>query len=377
MKKTLLVTIDFPPMIGGVANYWANLCKNLSAKDLVVLASKDNNSSNFDIHQEYLIYRKNLIAKSKWLWPKWLPLFWYTWKIIKKEKIKKVIVAHVLPTGSVLYILKKIFKIPYIVSFHGLDLANTQVEAKKRTMLKLICRNADGLIANSNYTKNLLHKLTQKKYPVEIIYPCPNFTYQEISEQSLSSFKSKHGLENKKVLLTVGRLVKRKGHDFVLKSLPQVIKSVPNIIYLIVGSGPELENLKKLVQILDLNNIVRFCSDVQDAEIPLYFSSADLFVMPSRQLADGDVEGFGIVYLEANSYALPVIAGRSGGAIEAVENEVNGLLVGPENEQEIAESIIELFQNSQKAKKFGFQGSERVKKMFTWIQQTNKLKKII
>ena len=219
MQKTLLITIDFPPMFGGVANYWANLAKNLVCDNLVVLASEYNNSLDFDIKQNYLIYRKNLISKNKWLWPKWLPLLYYTFKLVRQEKIKKIIVAHVLPTGIVALILKKLLNISYVVSVHGLDIALARSIKRKSWIMKKIIQNADTVIANSNYSLELLKTSCKVELnSFEIVYPCPNIVDDKliVDEREINNLKQKYNLQNKKIILTVGRLVKRKGHDKVI-----------------------------------------------------------------------------------------------------------------------------------------------------------------
>ena len=118
MKKTLLVTIDFPPKFGGVANYWAKLAKHMPSKDFVVLAPDFDNALDFDMKQGYLIYRKRLLSQKVWIWPKWLPILIETWRLIKMEDIKKIIVTHVLPVGTVALFIKKMLNIPYVVSLH-------------------------------------------------------------------------------------------------------------------------------------------------------------------------------------------------------------------------------------------------------------------
>ncbi|MBT5338480.1 glycosyltransferase family 4 protein [Candidatus Falkowbacteria bacterium] len=377
MKRTLLITIDFPPMFGGVANYWSNLCRQLPADNFVVLASEYNNTLDFDIKQNYLIYRKNIISNLKWMWPKWLPLFWHTWRLVRQEKIQRLIVAHVLPTGTVAYLMKKIFKIPYLISVHGLDVAMTQVRPRKRWLLRLICRNASGVVTNSKYTHELLNSICSISQPVSTVYPCPNFVYENIDSDRLEEFKKSFKLHNKKILLTVGRLVERKGHDKVIAAMQRVIQKFPNVVYLIVGQGPELDKLKNQVKGANLGESVLFFSDVMNKEVPLFYHLSDIFIMPSRQLDDGDIEGFGIVYLEANCYGKPVIAGRAGGAVEAVEEGVNGLLVNPLSESEIAKAIFLLLQNPRRAQELGQRGKLRVEQKFNWSEQSKKLIKLL
>ena len=244
MKRTLLVTLDFPPMFGGVANYWANLSRFFPSDQFVVLAPEFDDSLDFDIKQSYLIYRKNLLSKNKWLWPKWLPLLYHTFMLVRCEKIKKIIVAHILPIGTVALVLKKLLRVQYVVSIHGLDINLTQASNRKRKLAKLIVENAEKIIANSNYTKQLLIDLGYcDAEKVEIVYPCPNISYDQKQENIIAEIKNKYNLQNKKIILTVSRLVERKGHDKVIQSLPKVLEKIPNAVYLIVGAGANLKYL--------------------------------------------------------------------------------------------------------------------------------------
>jgi len=377
MKKTLLVTIDFPPMIGGVANYWANLNKNLPQDDLVVLAPEFDDSHSFDIHQNYLIYRKNLISKKEWLWPKWLPLLFYMYKLIRKEKIKRVIAGQVLPVGTAAYLLKKILPIKYIVSVHGMDIKIPKKKSRKHKVMIRVLKSASQIIANSEFTKKEVEKLGINAEKITIIYPCPNIQHIKIDPMLKEDIIKEYQLFNKRILLTVGRLVERKGHDRVIQALPGILHRLPNILYAIIGRGNNLSNLKCLVDRLGLKKHVLFLDRVTDDELQVFYDLADAFIMTSRELSNGDVEGFGIVYLEANNFKKPVIAGKTGGVIESVENDVNGILVDPNNFEEIAKAILKIFENNNFAMQLGEQGYQRNKQRFSWSVQADKLKSLL
>ena len=210
-----------------------------------------------------------------------------------------------------------------------------------------------------------------------IIYPCPSASCQNINQERIEELRQKYNLQNKKVLLTVGRLVERKGHDKVIEALPNILRQVPSVVYLIVGNGENYKKLKQLVEKNSLQDRVLFFTDVLDSELPYFYCLADVFIMPSRRLDDGDIEGFGIVYLEANCYAKPAIAGRSGGAVEAVEHNVTGLLVDPMSVNEIAQAVISLFRNEKRAQELGERGRNRVNLRFHWAKQAEKLRKLL
>lgn len=392
MKKILLLTIDFPPQIGGVANYLANLSQNLAFDKIIILTIKQNNSAIFDQKQNYKIYRENLISNLP-IWPKWLPAIYHTFKALKKEKPNLILAGQILPLGTVALICKKIIGLDYFVSCHGMDILTAQKTPRKKKLAKLILKNAKHIIANSQFTKNEIIKLGAEDSKITVIYPCPH-TKSVIARSSAQSGRRSNLFSNldtglplsppvggselamtkqdKKVILTVGRLVARKGQDQVIKALPKVSKKFPDLIYFIVGSGPYEDDLKKLAKNLDLEKNIIFTGKVSDGELADYYQKADIFIMPSRQIKS-DVEGFGIVYLEAASYGLPVIAGKSGGISEAVIDGETGLLVDPENIAEISTTIIKLLENKNLAQSLGQAGKVRVEKEFNWPVQVEKL----
>jgi phosphatidylinositol alpha-1,6-mannosyltransferase len=158
-----------------------------------------------------------------------------------------------------------------------------------------------------------------------------------------------------------------------LQALPQILQKEPHALYIMVGKGEQFEKLKQKAVDLGVRDKVLFFFDVTDEELPVFYDLAQVFIMPCREEDLGDVEGFGIVFLEANSYSRPVIAGRSGGAVEAVVDGKTGLLVTPENTEEIARAAVELLTDREKASQLGVQGKERVQERFTWEKQAEKL----
>ncbi|PIR94379.1 hypothetical protein COT97_01580 [Candidatus Falkowbacteria bacterium CG10_big_fil_rev_8_21_14_0_10_39_11] len=375
MKKTLLITLDFPPQNGGVANYWANLLKHLPEERLVVLAPEYDNSLDFDIEQKYLIYRKRLISHDRWVWPKWLPFLWQSFKVCRMEKPDQLIVGQVLPGGTVAWLLKKFLNTPYILSFHGLDIAMAQKTSKKRKLFKMLVNSAEKIIVNSNFTKNKLLEVSgRSNLDIEVVYPGASIIpIENYNQTMLEDIKERYNIKNKQVLLSVGRLVERKGFDQAIRAMVEVKKRLPFVHYLIVGRGSDKNRLESIIHHHNLHKYVTILTDISNEELPYLYQLADLFVMPSRELADGDVEGFGIVYLEANLFKIPVLAGNSGGVPEAVEDGVSGVLVDPHNISDIQQKMYALLDNKEQLRHMGELAEERVKTKFDWQIQAEKL----
>lgn len=368
--------MDFLPNIGGVSNYLLNLCRQMPPKQIVVFAPVKKNISLSDKKEKFKIIRQEFFCH--WpIWPKWLFLYWQLKKIIKQEKIDLLWAGQTLPIGTICYWLSKRLKIPYWIFSYGLDLTLPQkFGGRKLNLMKKVIKLAEKLITISQFTKNELVKLGEEENKIIIVYPCPHIASYKffIAQSEIDFLKEKYQLQDKKIILSVGRLIKRKGFDQIIKSLPKIIKSISNVIYIIIGQGNYRSQLELLVKKLNLTSNVIFIGKIRDQELAAWYKLCHLFIMVPKQLENGDVEGFGIVYLEANSFKKPVIGSQSGGVPESVADQISGLLINnPENHQEIAEKIIQLLTNQRLAYKLGQQGYYRVLNEFIWSKQVKKI----
>jgi phosphatidylinositol alpha-1,6-mannosyltransferase len=348
--KTLLFTLEYPPFKGGVANYYENLVKHWPKPDEIFVLDNVDNS---------------LISKK--IWPRWLPALFKLAKVVKRKKINHVLVGQILPLGTVAYLASKFKKFEYSIIIHGLDFSLASRGLKKRWLSKKILSSAKNIICGNSYTAKLVEDFLGDKKKIIVVNPGVNIQKSTVGNRQ-SEIKKKHNLENKIVLLTVGRLVKRKGVDTVLESLPKVLKQNSNLIYVVAGSGPEEKNIKKIITKLKLEKNVLIIKNPTDEDKNAWYEVCDIFIMPARNI-DGDYEGFGIVYLEANLAGKPVIAGKSGGVGDAVVDGKNGLLVDPESREEISFAILSLIKNKDEKKRLGEQGRERAIKNFNWEKQ--------
>lgn len=376
MKKSLLITAYFPPLTGGISKSLFNFSQFFPADKLVVITDK-----NFNKKVSYPVLVRKLFLKNKLIWPKWLPLIWHTLIAVKKQKIQLIQAGQAIPIGYVALLIKKFFKIPYVVYVYGQDLLIIRPHKRKYKFLKKVLKNADGIIANSSFTKKLLTDMDINT-KIEIAYPCPQHPIKNSISMNINDFKKTTDLNDHYILLSVGNLVKRKGHDNVLNALPDVIKQVPNIKYVIIGNGPEEKNLRKKIKDLKLESYVEINNNVNDEDLKKYYLSCDLFIMPSRIINDNngqplDVEGFGMVFLEANLFGKPVIGGNNGGQIDAIENGKSGLLVNAQDFQEISKSIIKIATNPELSQQMGVYGKNRITQNFTWEKQSQSIIKLI
>ena len=177
-------------------------------------------------------------------------------------------------------------------------------------------------------------------------------------------------------LITVGRLVSRKGIDTVLQALSHLRTQFPYLRYEIVGDGPERERLQNLTSTLGLNDVVTFLGKLSDAEMLAAYGRAHIFVMPARE-ENASMEGFGIVYLEASACGLPVVAGRSGGVLEAVREGITGILVEPNQPEALADALQTLLNNPALMHQLGENGRAWVQNDMNWDRAAQQLHQIL
>lgn len=367
--KFLLATLEYFPFKGGVANYYTNLVYYWpKAGEIFVL---NNNNNELMCRRGFLKWRKSINALNNF---------------INRNNIDHVIIGQVLPLGSAMYILSKFKKIDYSIVLHGMDLSLAIKNPWKKIITRLILERAKKIIIPNHYTAKMCARfLSRDKLDfldkIKVVNPgvkdFSDFNKGEESELRAKSIRENNNLSDSLLLFSLGRLVKRKGVDKVISALRLIYQKYPdiNLEYIVAGKGPDEEYLKDLVR-TELGDKfchkVKFVGELSEKEKWSLFSMIDIFVMPARNIA-GDFEGFGIVYLEANLCGKVVIAGNSGGVPDAVENNINGLLVDPENEEEIAQAIIELCADKNRREKLGEQGRQRALIKFNWKHQVENI----
>mgnify|MGYP001559767799 CR=1 FL=1 len=224
---------------------------------------------------------------------------------------------------------------------------------------KKILKEADFLFAVSNFSRNLLLKQGIRRR-IGVLYPPLN----KEKIKKINGAKKILGLQKKLVMLSVGRLIKRKNQQKIINIMPSLLKKFPQLHYLIVGDGPEKENLQKLVTIHNLKKNISIFDKVDDKDLSLFYSACDIFVLPCKFIKPNEVEGFGIVFIEAGAYGKPVIGGRTGGIVEAIIHKKTGYLVDSSSSKDILKRITRLLNSNDLRKKMGKNGRHRANKEF-------------
>jgi phosphatidylinositol alpha-1,6-mannosyltransferase len=246
--------------------------------------------------------------------------------------------------------------LPFDIFCHGMDLLEPSRSVRYRYLMRRTLRRAERVLANSRYTANLAIKAGALRQRIAVVYPAVN------SDRFVPGTK----YQTSPILLSVGRLVERKGFDTVIRALPEVLKRFPALKYVCVGDGPEANRLKQLADSRGVLSNVEWVTSASDDQLLGHYQSADIFAMPSRMVEqDGSVEGFGIVFLEASACEIPVIGGNSGGISDAIADGSTGYIVDPANVEQLAGRIIELLSNPGLRERMGRAGRQRVVQEFS------------
>ncbi len=390
MKKTLLVTNQFPPDIGGTQNLLYNVTKRLDPEKLIVLADKGEKNvlhpketslkeiKAFDERQKFKIIRSSFFYTSKFVWPRWMPVLKKLREIVPALNIENIVAGQVLPMGAAARIVAQTYQIPYSVYTYGMDIEIPLQHWRRKKTLKSTLKDTEHIFTISEDTKRRVLRAGGTEDQIVKINPgldvsefIPN---KDLLSRKTEELIDRYKLQGKKVIVTVGRTVARKGQDTVLKSLPKIIEQIPEAHYVIAGGGEYLDELKSISAKLNLEKHVTFTGRFPDDEKAALYNLADVVVMISRVEKSTDIEGFGIVYLEANALGKPVVAGRSGGVEDAVIDHKTGLLVDdPTDTDEVSKQIVRLLRDEDLANRLGEQGRERVGRDFDWNELVSEL----
>lgn len=372
MKKILIITLEYPPHIGGVASYVTNFAEHFTRDEFIIYAPKiSGHDEAYDGARSWKVIRRKQLF-TFW-WPHWLKMIIQCFFIVKREKITELHIHHVLPGGYVGFLFKRLLKLRYTIFLHGSDAIHGQ-KPQKINQLRAVLHAADAIIVNSHYLENLVLTIAPKASHPVVINPCPSdaFTNAKPDQTDIKHLRDRLALNSKKVMLSVGRLVEGKGYTQLLELFPRLLARFPNLTWLIVGTGPLEQKIVERARELQVASALRFIGVIPSERLRLFYAVADIFVLLTHKTYKS-TEAWGTVFLEAAASELPVVAGAGGGVEEAVEHKKTGLVVDTEHPQEILVSIINLFEHPEYAKELGRNGRVRVLEKFTWSEQLSRL----
>lgn len=354
--KHLFVTNDFPPKLGGIESYLTNLCKGLDPEDVAVAAPARDGHEAVDAELPYEVVRlSGSFLRATSTVEKSLV------EIVRRVDADVVHYLSALPLGRLGPKIRKATGVPYTIVAHGTGeiLVPSRVplarQALKRTLIE-----ADVVFPVSEFTRGAVDKLTKGKATMSLLPPSVDVDRFSL-DVSGADVRTAHGVGGRFLVLFLGRLVKRKGADVLIRA----VAALRGAVLIIGGEGPERAGLVRLAKELGIADRVMLPGLLPDQRLPEYYAAADVFCMPcSDRLGGLDTEGFGVVYLEAQASGIPCVAGRCGGSSEAVEHGVSGVVINDPTPRKVAVSLLELRKDPGTCAKLGGAGRARVEREF-------------
>jgi phosphatidylinositol alpha-1,6-mannosyltransferase len=360
-----VVTNDFPPRIGGINYYVDQMMRRFAPGSVTIFTSRFAGWEAFDREYPHDVIRLETEMM--------LPSPAVRRRLHQELRTRKpdvVVFGATWPLGHMGPAIKRKLGIPYAGFTHGLELTGTLVPG----LLRHIGRDAALLTAVSEWARKVLGPAFGWEGRMELL-PSGIDTDQFHPAVSDAAVRERHALGSAPVICCVSRLVARKGQDLLIRALPAVARRVPDVRLLIVGVGPYEKTLRKLAADTGIADRVIFAGAAPYADLPAYFRAGDVFAMPCRRRWFGfDVEALGAVFLQGAAVGRPVIAGESGGAPEAVKPGETGLVVDPTTPGPLAEAIVSLLLDRERANRMGRAGAEWVHREWTWERMADRLK---
>lgn len=365
MEKILCITNDFGPRAGGIETFVIGLIERLPRSRVIVYTSAQDNSESYDRKWLEDFGVEVIRDKAKILLPTPGVAFCIN-ALVRERNISTAFFGAAAPLGLLSRSLRKAGVKHIVALTHGHEVWWSKVWPFTMA-IKFISRNVNHLTYLGDYTRNAIAQSMSVENATKMVKIAPGIDTEHFSPRDAHQLREELNLAEKKVIVSVGRLVHRKGQDVLIEAMPTILKEVPHAHLVMIGEGPYRSYLENRVKSLGIQESVTFIGRIQYSDLPRYICVGDVFVMPSRsRLAGLEVEGLGIVYLEASACGLPVIAGNSGGAPDAVLEGETGLVVDGTKKEAVAASTVELLLDPQRSKAMGVRGREWIIQEWRW-----------
>ncbi|MEW6059568.1 MAG: glycosyltransferase family 4 protein [Actinomycetota bacterium] len=366
IPRTLLVTNDFPPRVGGIQRTLHALVRELPADRISVFAPQWDGAEEFDAGEPYRVVR----APREFSWP--TPrVERFLVDLIASSRTEVVLFGATYPLAMLGPRLAE-RGIPYLAAAHGFEYWLSLAPGAHSLMRSATSRAARVVVMCSAFIARVVRTAVPKRVPVSVMYPGADVQAFH-PDLPTDEVRARHQVADRPLVVCVSRLVPRKGQDVLIRAMPAIRRKVPDAGLLLVGGGPYRRNLERLATESPPGSVV-FAGQVPEEELPRYYAAGDLFAMPCRNRLGGlEVEGWGNVFIEAAACGRAVVAGNSGGARESIVDGLTGILVEGADVAQVADAVSTLLADPGLAKAMGNAGRERVEGFFTWPRAAEQL----
>ncbi|MDT5388065.1 MAG: phosphatidyl-myo-inositol dimannoside synthase [Mycobacterium sp.] len=378
MTRVLLVTNDFPPRRGGIQSYLENLVNELvlaGGHSITVYAPKWKDADDYD--RRAAASGVDVVRHPTTLMVPEPSVAVRMRRLIARDGIDTVWFGAAAPLALLAPLARDAGARRVIASTHGHEVGWSMLPLA-RTALRRIGNDTDVVTFVSHYTRSRFASAFGPQAALEHLAPGVDTERFEPDSVARAELRARYGLGGRPVIVCVSRLVPRKGQDMLIQALPSIRQRVPGAALVIVGGGPYLDKLRRLAHGFGVADDVVFTEGVPAEELSAHHAMADVFAMPCRTRGSGlDVEGLGIVYLEASATGVPVVAGRSGGAPESVRDGETGLVVDGWDVGAIAAAVGDLLADPQRAAAMGAAGRQWVVENWQWRTKARRLSELL
>lgn len=368
MRSTLLITNDFPPRVGGIQSYVYELASRLPADRLTVLASDHVGAQQFDADQPFRVVR----YPSAVLLPTG-GVRQVASSLIRRHGIEAVWFGAAAPLGLMTPSLRRAGVRRVVASTHGHEVGWAMVPGARR-MLRRIGTQTDVVTFVSRFSRRRIAAACGPLAALEALSPGVDSDQFRPDPAARAETRARYRLGDAPTVVCVSRLVARKGQDALIAAWPAVTRAQPGARLLIVGGGSDEVRIRALAAASPARDLITLTGSVPHDELPAHYQAGDVFAMPCRTRGGGlDVEGLGIVFLEASASALPVIAGDSGGAPETVIAGETGLVVDGRDREQLTGALVRLLADPALRARWGAAGRHWVRESWTWSASADRL----
>lgn len=362
----LLITWNYPPRCGGIENVMANLCAGWQQNHGVAVITAHAQDRSGDGPNVFRAPLAGLVVFA--LYALWRGAL----QMLRNPAPQVIFGGSALVTPLVL-LLARLFDCKAVVQVHGLDVIYPS--ALYQQLCARWLGRCDQIVANSSYTASLAQQKGVAPHLITVIPP--GVESARFAAAANAEIAEVLGLAGKKIILFVGRLAKRKGvREFIAHALPRIVEKVPNACLAVVGANPvaslahrddTLGEIRAEVARQGVRDQVRLLGSLSDETLAQLYRACDLVILPAHASRD-DVEGFGIVLLEAAAAGKPAVATRVGGIPDAINEGRSGVLVDPTNYEAMAEAVVELLSDDTKRHHMGEYARQRAQSEFSWLR---------
>lgn len=365
MRTTLLVTNDFPPVVGGIQSYLEDYTRRLPAEDLIVLCSTPPEGPEAAAAYDATVAFEVVRMPTHVLLPT-PDVRSRMQSIIRERAVETVWFGAAAPLGLLGRAARAAGASRVIATTHGHEVGWSMIPGA-RQLLERIFSGADVITYISEYTLGRLRPFMPAEARTLRLPSGIDVDRFHPDADARARLRERYGLADAPTVVCVSRLVRRKGQDSLIEAWPRVVEQVPDARLVVVGWGPYAKHLAQLKRRSPVRDHIILTGKVPYEELPRHVAMSDLFAMPCRTRGGGlDVEGLGIVFLEASAAGVPVIAGTSGGAPETVTEGVTGLVVDGRDEDALVAALVRLLTSPEEGARMGAAGRELMESEWTW-----------